>query len=416
MKKKHIGIHTVGCRANQADSATMAGTIDGNMVDMVDESQADIVIVNTCCVTNAAERDSKKIIRRHARDGKKVVITGCAVSALKDFADEFDKNDVFVAGSGKTSPFEVANRIDHFVKSGNFTINRDNENYFTSDSITPHTEIVNLPGRTRGFLKIQNGCTHNCTYCIVPSARGREQSMPLELIIQNVQNYKNAGYKELVLTGVQIGAWGKDFPQMLTKVAQTFLPGRVRLSSIEPWSVNEALLQVFADNKNICPHLHIPLQSGDDQILSDMKRGYTVSDYSDLFQMARQIVPDMAIGTDIICGFPTENEEQFQNTINVLQKLRPAFVHSFSYSDRTKTIAHKKYGPGNRTIAKDRVRQLSTLVDTLKNEFIESSIGQTRQVLIQENNKGLTDTFLQIKCEGSPGDLIKKTITKKDII
>ena len=408
-----VHIHTIGCRANQADSSVLSAHLDPAVATLGEEMDADVIVINTCCVTTEAERDCKKTARRLLRQNPngKVLFTGCAVSAFKSFADEFS-GQVLSVGGGATSPVELAGWLNNWAQEKRAdaalpsTKSRQYD-YFASADAPEFQSVANVAGRTRALLKIQNGCTHHCTYCIVPKARGPEQSMPREMVLQQVAHMKAGGAKELVFTGVQIGAWGRDLPgqpsiaALLDDAANLFAPGRIRLSSIEPWSVDEALIEVMASNHRICNHLHMPLQAGDDQVLADMRRGYTGAQWLEKVQMAQRRIPGIAVGTDVICGFPTEDEAAFENTLKIIEASKVAYVHGFSYSRRPGTIAAKKWGD-NRETAKSRVRVLRALGEKLRLAYLQTVRGTTCEVLVEDPNRGITDTFLQVRLVDAP--------------
>ncbi|MBN2530838.1 MAG: MiaB/RimO family radical SAM methylthiotransferase [Deltaproteobacteria bacterium] len=419
MDKIKVYVHTVGCRANQADSSVLEAHLDPALATIGGEDDADVFVVNTCCVTTEAERDCKKTARRLLRQNPngKLLFTGCAVSAFSEFAKAFDDR-VLSVGGGATSPVELAGWLNRFAKENSNTEVLPSTksrvyDYFASGDAAVFQSVANVQGRTRALLKIQNGCTHNCSYCIVPKARGPEQSMPKEMVLRQVTAMKESGARELVFTGVQIGVWGKDLPgqpsiaNLLDEAATLFAPGRIRLSSIEPWSVDEALIDVMAANGRICRHLHMPLQAGDDRVLDDMCRGYTATEWLQKVQMAKAKIPQIAVGTDVICGFPTEDDGAFENTLKVIEISKVAYVHGFSYSRRPGTIAAKTWGE-NRTIAKERVRRLRLLGDTLHDAYRASMVGNTCEVLVEEARRGITDTFLQVSFQQAmtPGDLV----------
>ncbi len=410
MGKLKVFIHTVGCRANQADSAVLQAHLDPAVAIMGAGDDADIFVINTCCVTTEAERDCKKAARRLLRENPagKVLFTGCAVSAFADFSKEF-KERVLVAGGGATSPAILGGWLNEYSRKSGDVVPlsaaklREND-YFAEPDEAAFQTVANVQGRTRALLKIQNGCTHNCTYCIVPKARGKEQSMPVDMVLKQVTALKDAGAMELVFTGVQIGAWGKDLPgtptiaALLDEAAGVFAPGRIRLSSIEPWSVDEALIDVMAGNDRICRHLHMPLQSGDDGVLADMKRGYTAAEWLEKVRMAKAKIRDVSVGTDVICGFPTEDERAFQNSLDVVAASEVAYVHGFSYSRRPGTIAAQKWGE-NRQIARERVRQLRALGEKLQQRFVAGMMGKSVEILVEDGHRGITDNFLSIRLD-----------------
>jgi threonylcarbamoyladenosine tRNA methylthiotransferase MtaB len=390
---------TVGCRANQADSATLVRQLNSRVVEIVNKVElADLVIINTCCVTAEAERDCRKLTRRAlaASENTRVLLTGCAVNALPDFRKSLGKDgegrvEYLQDGTGET--LSVVARIGQLV-------NQPDE---VSDYVGFSPRVL---GRTRALLKIQNGCSHHCAYCIVPRARGPEQSMAREMVLEEACRLKGEGFNEVVLTGVQLGAWGMDLPgnpklaDMVVEVADKVIPGRVRLSSIEPWSIDDALIEVVAGHDRVCPHFHIPLQSGDNRVLDTMGRGYNVLEYLRKIDKIRQSIPNVAIGTDVLFGFPGEDLAAFENTIKALEHLAPSYLHAFPFSPRPGTRAIDLPNQLSRRIAKERVRAGRELGDTLSGRYRAGQLWQSREILIEEYRnqeiRGLTDTFIPV--------------------
>jgi threonylcarbamoyladenosine tRNA methylthiotransferase MtaB len=397
--KKKIAMITVGCRANQADSAALLRQVDSSEVEIVNKVElADLVIINTCCVTSEAERDCRKMARRAlaASDHTRVLLMGCAVNAFPDFptsvgADGDSRIEYFHEGNGEAPT--VAARINQLL-------NKAEE---STDYIGFSPRVL---GRTRALLKIQNGCSHGCAYCIVPRARGPEQSMTRETILEEAGRLKDEGFNEIVLTGVQMGAWGTDLPgkprlgEMVVEVADRLAPGRVRLSSIEPWSIDEALIEAVGGHSRICAHFHIPLQSGDNRVLETMGRGYNALEYLRKITKIKQTVPDVAIGTDILFGFPGEDVVAFENTLKVLGEMEPAYLHAFPFSPRPGTRAVDLPDQLPRRIAKDRVRTGRALGDQLTESYRTGQLGRSREILVEEKKnrevRGITDTFIPV--------------------
>ncbi|MBN2340262.1 MAG: MiaB/RimO family radical SAM methylthiotransferase [Deltaproteobacteria bacterium] len=425
MGKLNIHIHTVGCRANQADSSVLTAHLNPETIAVTGAENAEVYVINTCCVTVEAERDGKKFARRMLRKNPSagVIFTGCAVSAFSDITEEFS-SQVLAVGGGATSPKALASWVNEFASGHRLAAplpsTKSRRYQYFEDEGESFNIVGNVQGRTRALLKIQNGCTHNCSYCIVPKARGPEQSMRPEEIFRQVDALAAAGARELVFTGVQMGAWGIDLAdvpslaEIVDESALRFSPGRIRLSSIEPWSVDESLIAVMAKNERICAHLHIPLQSGDDDVLADMKRGYCASEWLEKVKMARERIPHVAVGTDVICGFPTESESAFDNTLQVLEQSGVSYVHGFSYSRRPGTLAAKKWGD-NRTVAKERVRRVRALGEQLQSAYVSTQVNTVREVLVETAVRGVTDTFLTVQlAAATPGELVKCELVRCD--
>ena len=411
MTRLKVAICTVGCRANQADSATLGRCLDPSSVEIVDGFDgADLIVINTCCVTAEAERDCRKMARRARREApeSRVVLTGCAVTAIEDFGKDIE-GGMEVRGGGDVPMEELAAWINGKKGIG----------------LGENIRSFNGAVKSRALLKVQNGCDRHCAYCVVPAARGPECSMPMGEVMDNVDRIVSEGYRELVLTGVQMGAWGRDLSlghslaKLVEAVADRFTAGRVRLSSLEPWSVGEDLIEVMAGHGRICPHLHIPMQSGDDGILGAMGRGYTSADLVRVIERARAAIPDLAVGTDVLCGFPGETDAAFDNTLSLLRAIRPFLVHAFPYSSRPSTRAATMSGQQSRQVAKERVRAVRRLREEMFTRFVEGQIGKVREIIVEERRSGvingLTDNFIQVALSGgdpSPGALVTGRLTK----
>jgi threonylcarbamoyladenosine tRNA methylthiotransferase MtaB len=391
-----VAIFTVGCRANQADSDRLASALDPSVVELVDGRGAfDLAVINTCCVTSEAERDCRKLARRALRASPPggVVVTGCAVSAIGEFGADLGPGVKLLGGGGE----DPATLVDWILELASRLSGED------TDALEP---AIPVSARTRPLLKVQDGCGHRCAYCVVPAARGAERSEPLEVVIGRVVQLAGEGYSEVVLTGVQLGAWGRDLPgrprvaELVRAVADRFAPGRVRLSSIEPWSVDEELLGVVAGHERVCAHLHLPLQSGDDRVLAAMGRGYRAADVVELVRRARDLDPDLAFGTDVICGFPGETWQEFESTLSVLADLEPSYLHVFPFSPRPGTRAAAMEQAMDRGEIKQRVAEAIALGDRYRRRYRQAQLGQVREVIVEDRDgpgwRGLTDTFIPV--------------------
>ncbi len=412
MERKKIAMVTVGCRANQADSATLLRQLDSRVLEIVSKVElADLVVINTCCVTAEAERDCRKLARRAlaASENTRVLLTGCAVNALPDFQRSLGKDGedrIEILQEGSETGLSVVARIGQLVNQ--------TEDVSADVGFSPR-----VLGRTRALLKIQNGCSHHCAYCIVPRARGPEQSMKRETVLRQARRLNDEGFNEVVLTGVQLGAWGMDLPGtpglagMVVEVAEAMAPGRVRLSSIEPWSVDDALIDAVASHDRVCPHLHIPLQSGDNRVLDAMGRGYQIMEYLRTITKIKHAIPDVAIGTDVLFGFPGEDQVAYENTLAALTEMEPAYLHAFPFSKRPGTRAVDLPNQLPRPIAKERVRTGRALGATWTEKYRAGQLGQWREILIEETKnqgiRGLTDTFIPVVMSDGPfeaGELV----------
>jgi threonylcarbamoyladenosine tRNA methylthiotransferase MtaB len=415
LKPLKVAISTVGCRANQADSAALLSRLDRRRVLLCAESEpSDIVIINTCTVTAEADRDCRKRARRAlgVSPNATVFLIGCAVNVNPSFGEDVDPRI-------QSLPFEQG-MPEALAARLNAIASADEEDGDSSDfGLTDR-----LLGRTRGLLKIQNGCSHGCSYCIVPKARGRERSMPVSEVMSEIDRFKDAGFKELVITGVQLGAWGRDLGlpsglgALLVSAAERFAPGRIRLSSVEPWSIDDSLLEAVLHHGSICPHLHLPLQNGDDNILNAMRRGYDSAVYLRIADKIRKLNADAALGTDVILGFPGEDEAAYQNTVAVLKSLSPSYLHAFTFSPRQGTRAATMDGRPDKEIARQRTRKIRLLSESFSLAFRQAHIGRTCEVIAEEERGdalfALTDTFVRVrlaKQAARPGELVSVRIT-----
>jgi len=386
-KGLRIAILTLGCKVNQSESAFIGGALRSQGHEVVDyDDNPDVCIINTCTVTSKADYQSRQFIRRAVRNGARVIATGCYA---------------------QTNPHEILN-IDGII-----SIIGNSEKVNIIDALYKLLEqegkAVNLPPvdatffsgayyskRARAFLKIQDGCNNSCSYCVIPRARGKGKSMSPDEVLKEVGNLYSTGYREVVLTGVHIGSYGADLnPRTsLTEITKEIKRGypelRIRLSSIEPDDLNDELLSMIKDNL-ICPHLHIPIQSGSDRILRRMNRCYNSMTIRELIKKVISLNPDISIGTDVIVGFPGEGEKEFEATYRLLEELPFSYIHVFPYSERPMTPAASLPDHVSPKIKKRRVnlvRELSTkkIIDYIsryKNRFLE--------VIIEEDKK--TDGF-----------------------
>jgi threonylcarbamoyladenosine tRNA methylthiotransferase MtaB len=406
-----IAIRTIGCRANQADSAELARALDRRVTAVVDElAEAELIVINTCCVTAEAERDCRKTARRALREapGARVVLTGCAVTAVPAIGEQID-GEVELVGGGDWEPAGLARWINGLA---------------VGQGDGPLTTAAGRRGRTRALLKVQHGCSHGCAYCVVPRARGPERSTPRAQLLEEVEQRAADGYRELVLTGVQLGAWGVDLPgrprlaQLLVAVADRFAPGRLRLSSIEPWSVDDDLIEAVAGHDRICPHLHVPLQSGSDRILTAMGRGYRATEFRELAHRAARRIDDLAFGTDVLAGFPGEDEADFGATLELLEQVAPSYLHAFPFSPRPGTRAADLEQRPTREVARQRVRRVRELGARAANRFRGAQVGREHEVIVEQVDgataRGLTGNYLTVELPGAGlrgGELIRARVT-----
>ncbi len=398
----NIFLDIIGCRLNQSEIEGFANTFRALGHQIVsDPAEADVAIVNTCAVTVKAAADSRKKLRRAGRKGAPdVVATGCWASLYPQAA----KN---LAGVTKVITNEQKNDLVSQVLG------------ISPDALAKLDWLREpLPGdraRTRAFIKVQEGCDNHCTYCLTRLARGRSRSRSFEEIQQDVEAALNGGVKEIVLTGVQLGAWGKDLnkPRSLDYLLAEILSirdiQRLRLSSIEPWDFHPEWLGLWEDER-LCRHLHIPLQSGSDAILKRMGRPIRIAQYLDLVEVIRQKVPEIAITTDVITGFPGESEDQFEETIKICQQIGFAAGHVFTYSPRPGTPAFQMVDQVPVQDAKSRNARLRDVFEVLGYQYRNQFISQKMNVLWESSEQledlqwqlsGLTDNYIRVKTKAS---------------
>lgn len=381
-----IAITTLGCKINQYDSAVIQSRLERNHTFVPFDEGADCYIINTCTVTDRADWEARQLVRRAKRlsPGAKVVVTGCYAQVNPGEVARVPGVD-YVVG---------LNRLDDLLRFVEMPTTGDVPGLAVGDVKRergiPVLGTRALPGHTRAFLKIQEGCNYSCTYCIIPAARGLSRSVTPREVMEQVRRLADAGYVEIVLTGIHLGGYGQDLaPKMnltalLEIIAQSLLIPRVRLSSLDPREVPDRLLDLMADSEVLCPHLHICAQAGDDQVLKEMRRNYGTAYYRELLARVRQRLPYAALGSDIIVGFPGETDEQFENSLDYFASLPLTYFHVFPYSPRRGTMAASLPGHVPTGKKKERGRRMRELGEQKKKEFWRRFLGEDVSVLIEE--------------------------------
>lgn len=378
-----ISVLTLGCKVNQAESFQIENALRDRGHRLVDLAEKpDICIVNTCTVTSKSDYQSRQLIRRANRVGARVIVTGCYSELNKQQVMSMDGVSDLVENNKK---LEIVNRLT-------------DEN---ADSFT----FLPSGGRSRLFVKIQDGCDYSCSYCTIPKARGISRSLAPEIVINEVNKAVSFGYNEIVLTGIHLGTYGLDLkPKVkLSDLTRTILIktkiNRIRLSSLEIREISDDLLELLNDRR-ICNHLHIPLQSGDNKILKLMQRTYNAKEFSLKIEHIYRKTSEIAIGTDIIVGFPEEGESEFRNTYNLIESLPLSYMHIFPFSPRPGTIAHEMQDNTPVFVKKERVGLLEGLNIRKKEEFMLKQVGKSLDILIEEDNSDST-------CTGTAGNYLK---------
>jgi threonylcarbamoyladenosine tRNA methylthiotransferase MtaB len=388
-------ITTLGCKVNQAESESIAqGLIASEWCASQAHEEADVCVINTCAVTQKAAMQSRQALRQaiRAHPNARIVVTGCyaqtAPQEIKDIAG-VDR----IVGHGEKQTIISMIRTDSL---GDF-----NRAVQSCGDVSKLREFQLMPiavaaHRTRPFLKIQDGCDAFCTYCMVPYARGRSRSMPFDKVLQSIKQLAHTGYREVVLTGIHLGAYGRDLSpiaglaMLINRIRELGLIDRVRLSSVEPLELSAEIIQTIAESSMFCHHLHIPLQSGDDGILKKMRRPYSRQIFHDLVIKIHDLMPDAAIGADTLIGFPGESRKAFENTYELVAELPVSYLHVFPYSARSGTPAEKFAGQVTPEIIKDRCEQMRRLGQTKRINFYRKFIGEIIPVLIETKRDGAT--------------------------
>lgn len=403
-----VAFITLGCKVNQTETEAMTGLFRQRGYTVEDSSvQADVCVINTCSVTHLGERKSRQMIRRATRlnPGAIIAVTGCFAQISPADAAAIDGVDVVIGTRDR-------HRIVDFVEEA---LREKHPVLAVGDIMSEHEfediPLQGTPGRTRAFLKIQDGCDNYCSYCIIPYARGHLRSRSLESIARETRHLVEAGFREIVLTGINLGAYGREGGRhTLVDAVRTVLAepqiARVRISSTESLEISAELIGLMDENSRICPHLHLPLQAGEDSVLSAMRRPYTTADYASLLEQLRSRAPDLAVTTDIIVGFPGETPELFQKTLEFAAKMGFAKIHAFPYSRRTGTPAASYWQQVSDTEKKRRVIELMMLSEQSGQKFRSKFVGRTMPVLVEKAGngtaEGLTPNYQRVIFQNEP--------------
>jgi threonylcarbamoyladenosine tRNA methylthiotransferase MtaB len=419
-------ITTLGCKVNQYESDAIAQRLkDLGCLPAGAEDPADLCIINTCAVTGKAAMQSRQAVRQFIRSHPQaqIVVTGCYAQTEPDELKKIDGVHRIIGHGDK-------HHIPDIVLSGEKAAFSP---ALVRRNILSESHFKNIPvtisgNRTRPILKIQDGCNAFCTYCIVPYARGKSRSMPLENVLKHIRCLKQAGFHEVVLSGVHLGAYGLDLsPQtrlsdLLVRIRDLNDFDRVRLSSIEPLELTQEIVDLVAESEIFCNHFHIPLQSGDDHVLEKMHRDYSRSFFEALIYKIKERIPDAAIGADILIGFPGETENAFENTYSLIEKLPVTYLHVFPFSPRPGTAADKYPQKVPARTIKARCEKMRRLGDEKKGAFYNKFTGKTVQVLIEGKRdiatgllKGITSNYIPVHVVGEDtlfNTLVQVTIEK----
>jgi len=392
---KKVALHTLGCKLNYSETSSIGNQFLEENFEVVDfQTPADVYVLNTCSVTESAERECRQIIRRALRQNPEafVIVTGCYAQLRPEEIADIEGVDAVL---GSNEKFKLFSLIDNFKKKDLTCISVTPTENLTEFGIAHSTDA---DSRTRAFLKIQDGCDYTCSFCTIPLARGASRSLPLNEVIAEFRKLLETGYKEIILTGVNVGDYGRKIGtnlfNLLSELIRMDGEFRIRISSIEPNLLSDEIINLVAESEKLCRHFHIPLQSGSSRILKAMQRRYNVEDYENLIHNVKTILPDVAIGVDVIVGFPGETEEDFIHTHNFLRELPISYLHVFTYSERPDTKAISLDGVVDVHERKRRNNILRILSEKKRTKFYSDMTGTTQEVLFESENKnGLMQGF-----------------------
>jgi threonylcarbamoyladenosine tRNA methylthiotransferase MtaB len=413
-----VDVVTFGCRLNAFESEVIRHEAES-------AGLADTIVINSCAVTNEAVAQARQSIRRLKRErpGVRIVVTGCAAQTQPGMFAEMDEVDRVVGNDEKMR--ESAWRDARAAFDGGFGISQQ-EKIAVADIMSVKEMALHLlegfqSGLPRVFVQVQNGCDHRCTFCIIPYGRGNSRSVPMGAVVEQVRTLVARGHAEIVLTGVDLTSYGADLPGapklgQLAKQILRHVPElkRLRISSIDSIEVDHDLLDVIAEDERLMPHLHLSLQSGDDLILKRMKRRHSRADAIQFCAQVRRLRPDVAFGADVIAGFPTETEEMFARSQELVEECGLTFLHVFPYSPRPGTPAARMPQVAGDKI-RERARRLRATGEAALQGRLTSEIGATRQVLIESDRQGRTEHFIPVAISGETSGAVRAlTITGND--
>jgi threonylcarbamoyladenosine tRNA methylthiotransferase MtaB len=402
---KSVALHTLGCKLNYSETSAMERLLENDGFVKKDfTEEADVYVINTCSVTENADRECRQLVRRIQRQAPQamVVITGCYAQLKPKEIAAIDGVDLVLGAAEK---FNITTHLQQLVKGDNAKIcscDIEEVNGFHSS--------FSINSRTRTFLKVQDGCDYNCSFCTIPMARGKSRGNSIENVLEEIKKIKDEGVKEIVLTGINLGDFGKDdngnktsddFYSLLYAIEKNEGVERYRISSVEPNLLSNRIIELVAASEKIMPHFHIPLQSGSNKILASMRRRYRKELYAEKISFIKKLIPHCCIGVDVITGFPGETDDDFNETVTFLKNMDLSYLHVFTYSERVNTYALniKPVVPVN--IRHSRTKILRNLSYKKLQEFMQNHVGETRKVLFESPNKngmmeGYTDNYIKI--------------------
>ncbi|HPV02499.1 MAG TPA: tRNA (N(6)-L-threonylcarbamoyladenosine(37)-C(2))-methylthiotransferase MtaB [Clostridiales bacterium] len=409
---KKAAFYTLGCKVNQYETEAMAEAFEKAGYAVVDfEEAADVYVINTCTVTGLSSRKSRQAIRRAKQRNRNAVVVavGCYPQTAKEEVESMSEVDIIV---GTAERRRLPEYVEEFLNGGGriTAVGNIMKEYSFED-----LSIEKYKSRTRAIMKVQDGCSQFCSYCIIPYARGPIRSRPAEEVLGEVRRLVEAGFREVVLTGIHIASYGLDLgqirlPDLIRMVHDVDGIERIRLGSLEPTMITEGFVAEAAQLEKLCPHYHISLQSGCDETLKRMNRKYTTAEYAKAVDLLRDKIPDVSVTTDVMVGFPGETDEEFETTYRFLEKIRFAKMHVFKYSPRKGTPAARRSDQVDGRVKEERSERLIELSDRCQLEFNSSFLGRVMPVLYEQEDRdrkgwyeGLTPNYIRVLSKGDAG-------------
>ena len=389
----YIYTKTLGCKVNSYETEAIEEDFINHDYKLTDDiKEANVIVINTCTVTNQADAKSRKVIRQARRDNPNacLVVCGCSSEHHKENMMDLDI-DVLIGNYGK---MEIYNLVQEWLKDKKPIVKFTDMRSVKFENM----DIRKMMGKTRAFVKIQDGCNNFCTFCIIPFMRGNIRSKDFDLCVKEINELVESGYQEIVLTGIHTGSYGDgedyDLTDLIHEISKNEGLKRIRISSIEITELDDKFLKEFKDNHKICPHLHVPVQCPNDKILKLMNRKYTLDEYKDKIKVLRSLRENVNITTDLIVGFPGETDEDFDSIMEECKIIGFSKIHTFPYSKREGTKASTMVQVKD-DIKKDRVDKMLRLSDILESKYYQTYIGKTLSVLV-EKDVGLSDNYIKV--------------------
>ncbi|MGA7458732.1 MAG: tRNA (N(6)-L-threonylcarbamoyladenosine(37)-C(2))-methylthiotransferase MtaB [Candidatus Korobacteraceae bacterium] len=425
-------VENFGCRATQADGAAIERQLlERGLERAGDASAAEVVVLNTCTVTAAADQDARSAIRRIHREnpGARILVTGCYAQRAPEELSAIPGVNLVIGNSHKHQLVDYLPQLPGFVPLAQIGATADPRVSVIVGDIFAHTELMAAPvfdgssEKTRPNLKVQDGCNNRCSFCIIPYVRGKSRSLKLEEVVREVDALVASGYREIVLSGINLGRWGREltpqtnFATMLRAILERTTIEKIRISSVEPMDWTNEVVELVASSARICKHAHVPMQSGSDNILRKMHRKYRPWHYADRIERIRQAMPDAAIGADVMVGFPGESDDDFEQTRALIERLPFTYLHVFTYSSRPGTPSTAMPDQVPVQLARERNRVLRELAAQKKRGFMESFVGREVEAITLthfdgEYTEALTDNYLKLRLRGphAPNQSIRRTV------